>query len=246
MVIGKDMLYFAFVSSDTVVDSIPLAEILQIKKMGANTTNESPYHSKSLSLSHEASFKLLNHHFVRSIRLDTSPEGFNSGRTYYLQANTDDELELLIQKLSASVKDAIKRFEARSLLERSQKRARAIYNSRAFQYTAATFVLVVRGRAGGAVHPCPRPPPRHAPRAARTPRLGAAQARLGRRGAGPWRGRRGGTCGGRRRSTGPRRSPPPCPPRPSRPQHLTRRTRTAGDSQGDVLVKKLHHAARLS
>ena len=37
----------------------------------------------------------------------------------------------------------IRRFEARSTLERSQRRVRRVYNSPPFQYTAAGFVMVV-------------------------------------------------------------------------------------------------------
>ena len=127
------------------IDSIPLVEIVQIKKMGDDVRAESaPQYFKKPSFSVGSTFQTSAHQFLRSMRLDTDPEGYNSGRTYYLQANTDEELERLVQNLNMWTKKAKKRFEARSVLERSQRRARMIYNSLLFQCTTALFMLLVR------------------------------------------------------------------------------------------------------
>ena len=151
MVIGKDLLYFAFINKDSIVDCIPLAEIVQIKKMGTEPVPEGSNQRKHTSFSNEADFNLSAHDFIRSIKLDTDPDGYNSGRSYYVQFKTDEEFERLFFKLTTFTKDAIKRFEARSCLERSQRSFRILHNSAPFQYTAAAFVMAV-----GPSHPTPR------------------------------------------------------------------------------------------
>ena len=138
---AKDIIYFALLENDDIVDCIPLHEVLQIKQLGVDGGIESTLQRSKGSISNsQLSCDLLD----RALRIDTSPEGYNSGRTYYLQLGSDEECSRLSVNLAAYVKEAIKRFEAKTGLERSQARARALFNSTLFQCTAAFFITVVR------------------------------------------------------------------------------------------------------
>jgi hypothetical protein len=144
MVVGKDMIYFALLDADDVVDCIPLAEVLQVKKMGLDVPSEShpvPLHKKNSS--HPGVASDLNTEFHQTLRIDTKPDGYNSGRAYYLQISTEAEFSRLATSLTYYVKDAVKRFEAKSGLERTQAKVRKMFRSPAFQFTAAFFILAV-------------------------------------------------------------------------------------------------------
>jgi hypothetical protein len=134
-------MYFSLMENDNIVDCIPLFEVLLIKQLGVDGGLESTLQrSKGSITNSQLSCDLLD----RALRIDTSPDGYNSGRTYYLQLESDEECTRLATKMTAYVKDAIRRFEAKTGLERSQARARALFNSTMFQCSAAFFIITVR------------------------------------------------------------------------------------------------------
>ncbi len=145
------MIYFALLdddSTDHIVDSIPLNEIIQVKKLGVDGATESHQghlHRKHSSL-HLVGNAELSEGFHRTLRIDTHPEGYNSGRTYYLQIGSESEFSRLAISLVDYVKDAMKRFEAKSGLERIQSYFRKLFRSPSFQLTTAFFILAVRHR----------------------------------------------------------------------------------------------------
>jgi hypothetical protein len=146
LVIGKDMVYFALVDEEAVVDCIPLHEILQIKRMGLDGSTEqlNAIHSKGSFTPGASHLQLSSNLFVRTVKIETHPDGYNSGRTYYLQASSDEELTRFIGILTDYARDARKRYEAKSVLERSQTKVRKIFHSTIFQCGAAFFILAVR------------------------------------------------------------------------------------------------------
>jgi hypothetical protein len=139
MVIGHDMIYFTFLGDDAIVDCIPLAEILVVKKMGSDSSADQPQHTKSILGDQHLSSNI----FIRALRIETSPEGYNSGRTYHIQVSSDSEFSRLATSLVAYMQDAKKRFEAKTGLEKSQANVRRVFHSRVFQCTAAFFILLV-------------------------------------------------------------------------------------------------------
>ena len=146
MVVGKDMIYFALLDNDDVIDCIPLYEILLVKKMGSDAGNDlnlSNFHRKTSPHSGGGNEQLSSDGFHQTLRIDTKPEGYNSGRTYYLQIGSDAEFSRLAISLLYYVKDAIKRFEAKTGLERSQAKVRSLFRSPPFQFTASFFILAV-------------------------------------------------------------------------------------------------------
>jgi hypothetical protein len=149
MVVGKDMIYFTLSDADDVVDCIPLAEITQVKKMGSDAATE----SHQVSLQKKGSThphprggndQISSEGFHQTLRIDTKQEGYNSGRAYYLKISTEAEFLRLAISLTSHVKDAIKRFEAKSSLEKSQTKIRRLFRSPTFQFTAAFFILAVK------------------------------------------------------------------------------------------------------
>ncbi len=141
------MIYFALLDADDVVDCIPLAEITQVKKLGLDGVTEShqvvPFSKKSSSNPGAGSEHLSSEGFNRTLRIDTKPEGYNSGRAYYLQISSEAEFSRLAISLTCYVKDATKRFEAKTGLEKSQAKVRRIFRSPSFQFTASFFILAV-------------------------------------------------------------------------------------------------------
>jgi hypothetical protein len=140
MAVGKDVMYFALLDNDEIVDCIPLFEILHIKHLGVDGGLDSSLQRSRGSISNtQLSCDLLD----RALRIDTKPEGYNSGRTYYLQLASDEECARLAISLTTYVQDAIKRFEAKTGLERSQAKVRIVYNSTVFQCSASFFIIAV-------------------------------------------------------------------------------------------------------
>jgi hypothetical protein len=141
MVVGKDMMYFALLDNDDVVDCIPLAEITQVKKMGLDGVTE--YHQVPHKRSAVGNEQLSSDGFHQTLRIDTKPEGYNSGRTYYLQISKESEFSRLAISLAYLVKDAIRRFEAKTGLEKTQAKVRRLFRSAPFQFAASFFILAV-------------------------------------------------------------------------------------------------------
>ncbi len=146
MVVGKDMIYFALLDNDDVIDCIPLHEVTLVKKLGFDGGNEiiqENFQKKSLSHPGGGLEHLSSDGFLRTLRIDTKLEGYNSGRTYYLKISSETEFSRLAIDLAYYVKDAIKRFEAKTGLEKSQAKVRAMFRSPSFQFAAAFFILAV-------------------------------------------------------------------------------------------------------
>ena len=108
-----------------------------------NDLNLSNFHRKTSPHSGGGNEQLSSDGFHQTLRIDTKPDGYNSGRTYYLQIGSDAEFSRLAISLLYYVKDAIKRFEAKTGLERSQAKVRSLFRSPPFQFTASFFILAV-------------------------------------------------------------------------------------------------------
>lgn len=76
------MMIFAQMSDDVVVDKIPLTEIKQVQEMVNGDIGED----------HES--KLANQ--TTDLMVETLPEGYNSGRTYYLSAESATSCTVVI------------------------------------------------------------------------------------------------------------------------------------------------------
>ena len=111
--------------------------------------------------------------FVNAFQVATVQGGYNSGRSYYLQADSGQVKQRLIAQLTDLARAARKRAEETTWLRRIQERVRAVYVHRVFQSAAAFLILAVR-RAPR--RDPPRPP---APAPAPAPPKPRARLRLG-------------------------------------------------------------------
>jgi hypothetical protein len=78
---------------------------------------------------------------AHALQIQTSPEGYNSGRKYLLQTETDNERDQLVHYLKRLVKRTSK--ELISSFKRRQKHVKKIYNSNVVQSIAALLIFLV-------------------------------------------------------------------------------------------------------
>ena len=107
------------------VDSIPLKEVESVQEM-----------SKSKSSVDKAKFS-------NAFMITTIPEGNNDGRTYYLQANDEDECTRLAMLVTRMAQRAYRKAHSRSQIKAVQFFTRTIWESQPFQLASAVLILAV-------------------------------------------------------------------------------------------------------
>ncbi len=78
------------------------------------------------------------------LMIETHPDGYNSGRTYYLQAKSDASCQDIIKWLTQYSTDAHERAHAQSVLRQAKLRVLKAYRSKAFQRLVAILIILVR------------------------------------------------------------------------------------------------------
>ncbi len=81
--------------------------------------------------------------FLNAFVINTEAEGHNSGRTYYLQADSKDMCLDLVKTLKTRSKRARERAAAQTRIARLQLRVRKIFHSYWFQFMSATLIIAV-------------------------------------------------------------------------------------------------------
>jgi hypothetical protein len=167
MVWTQDLIFFAREADSTTVDTIPLNEILSVSAMSDTLSNGAKRSHSIMSImsqdedAMESALKTsekrendvvklgrlsssgLNGRLDRIFQIKTIAEGFNSGRTYYLEAESVPTRRSIVPQLDAAIKSSKQRAEARSVFERLQGRVKGIYNSNLFQGAMALFIILV-------------------------------------------------------------------------------------------------------
>ena len=105
------------------MDQIPLAEISRVNEMEAADE-------------HIAMAKDEN-----KLMIETHPEGYNSGRTYYLQAESKVSCQDKIQRLKQYSAAAFERAHAQSVFRQAQLRVLKFYRSIPFQRFIAFLII---------------------------------------------------------------------------------------------------------
>jgi hypothetical protein len=121
----SDMMYLTHVNEDVVMDQIPLAEITQVKEMEAADSGISKANNEN------------------QLMIETHPEGYNSGRTYYLQADSKASCQDKIKKLKQYRAAAYERAHAQSVFRQAQIRVLKVYESVIFQRLMAFLIILV-------------------------------------------------------------------------------------------------------
>ena len=122
----SDMVTFAQVDGEVVIDKIPLAEIESVRDMH-NIEDEDLEKSKHLN----------------QFMIETYSEGYNSGRTYYLKAESKDMCQQLITKLGQCSVRARERANAKTAFTLAQQHVGKVYSSAAFQNFFAFLIVAV-------------------------------------------------------------------------------------------------------
>ena len=84
-----------------------------------------------------------------TITIVTDHNGYNSGRKYYIQAQSDGDRRKIIATLSIKSKAAKKEKEAKGRMQRAKEKVAKLTRSKPFQYFFAILIVLVSP-------PCPR------------------------------------------------------------------------------------------
>jgi hypothetical protein len=141
----KYVIYLTSVSEYTVFDSIPLAEIASTQQVNEANRSE-PLAPSAPSQHRQSSIKSADSsqtRFQHALQLKTIPDGFNSGRTYYLQAASDEQCRAVCESISRLARRAREEAAATSRIRRAQAHVAAVYDSTPFQSAVALLIITV-------------------------------------------------------------------------------------------------------
>jgi predicted RNA-binding protein YlxR (DUF448 family) len=166
VVITKKGISFALMDHEDEIDFIPLAEVASIDQMcGAEDIEDNQAVSrdsnnrklKQKSLFGSSSAVSLNaieendeeekkntsRLFVNAFQIATVPDGYNSGRSYYLQADSSQLKQEVMTLLQELAKSARKKANETTWFRRLQLRVREVYVHWIFQTSAALLIIAV-------------------------------------------------------------------------------------------------------
>ncbi len=132
VVFTKNIIAFAYVGDNNMLDYVPLCEICGIDNLDHEVDQRG---SSTLQLE-----KAVN--ALHALQIQTVPEGHNSGRKYFLQADTELQRNELMTQLKSLVDRAST--ESISSFKRRQMVIKRVYNSNMVQSIAALLIVMVR------------------------------------------------------------------------------------------------------
>ncbi len=128
------------------VDYIPLSDvdyINEMKGLGESSLNLELFRDSEGAID-----------YMPTLQISTTLDGYNSGRAYYIQADSMEELARLKHIIQRNSKAAKKRVEARNLFRMWQLRTRKVYDSNLMQaFIALIIAAVMRGARPTRHHP---------------------------------------------------------------------------------------------
>lgn len=130
--ITKEVISFAFEGEEIEIDYIPLSDVDYVCEM--KDTGDTNLLG---DLSEEGSESL------PTLQIATTREGHNSGRAYYVQTDTFENLAELEALLQRNVNAAKQREEARNLFRLWQLRVRKVYEANLMQALIALIITAV-------------------------------------------------------------------------------------------------------
>jgi hypothetical protein len=133
-----EVIAFAKVGEETLLDAIPLAEVTSIEPMQSAEQKDVETSASDVENAFEVAVDYSN-----GIQIRTMNSGHNAGRKYYLQASSTEELVNILSELRSLTKVAVDRAEASSKWSKLQERVRVMYESSWFQGIAALLIISV-------------------------------------------------------------------------------------------------------
>ena len=156
VIASKDVIVFAKPDDggEHVIDAIPLFEVDQIcvaqygeDSIGLDDFNQG---SRKLDLEKKNANRCSNMSgdpnqvkFRNSFQIRTSVDGYNSGRTYYIKATSEEQCAEILTKLAASARASRQIKEAKTRFRASQERVREMYRSSICQGIVAAMIVAV-------------------------------------------------------------------------------------------------------
>ena len=108
------------------IDKIPLAEVKVVQEM-RTTQLEGDENSKH----------------VNELMIETHPDGYNSGRTYYLRAESRESCQEIVYTLSRYARKAHERTHTTPVFTHTRRFAGKVYRTSIFQNFFAFLIVAV-------------------------------------------------------------------------------------------------------
>ena len=143
--VTRDVISFTFASTDDLeIDRIPLYEIEFVSEMKEKMERRSSIIMNGVQSFADSHSQREASNSSFPLQISTIRGGYNSGRSYYIQADSKESREELILMFTKLAKSARKRHEAHNVFRRVQLLARSVYESFPFQTMVAALILAVR------------------------------------------------------------------------------------------------------
>ena len=141
MIITRTGVYFTLVDQNHVRDSIPLQDVTSVAIKMDNENFGSEDGDVAPARNEEAQSSVAPK--ASAFQIETSNEGYNSGRIYYIQAASPDICSSIVSMLKQYYQSAKAVALKRSEFEKSQQLTLGIYQSSWFQTVVTALILTV-------------------------------------------------------------------------------------------------------
>jgi hypothetical protein len=129
-----DVIAFAAVDEDTLLDAIPLSEVLGVESLDQkDVQQQQPQNNFEKTID-----------FTYAFQIRTLPDGENAGRKYFLRAESDEQVIIITKELAQLSRIAADKAASRSRWAKAQRIVRAVYTSDMVQSVAAMLIIGVR------------------------------------------------------------------------------------------------------
>ena len=156
IVYTKKIIAFANLHDEDVLDVIPMSEILIIREMSvineiADGSSEFNADTENEDVDNDGEIEGTETKNV--LQIETTPEGYNSGRPYQIQTKNSQDFRAIFEdltKLSAIARDEA---EKKSKFKKLQVRVGKVFNSNPMQQFLAIMIFGVRFRCALTTYP---------------------------------------------------------------------------------------------
>ena len=136
----KKIIAFSNMNDDAVIDVIPLHEVVMIRDMSLlNDIADDGSEFNGTATSDGESAESSKNQF----QIETSPQGYNSGRAYQVEANSAQNFRILLEDLAKLSAAAREEAEAKSKFKKTQERVGKVFNSDIVQRILAIMIFGV-------------------------------------------------------------------------------------------------------
>jgi hypothetical protein len=130
------------VNDDAVIDIIPLHEVLMIRDMSFynEIADDGSEFNVTATSDEEKSTAESN---KNQFQIETSPQGYNSGRVYLIEVNSAQRFRVLLEDLTKLSTTAREEAEAKSRFKKTQDKVGKVFNSDIVQRILAIMIFGV-------------------------------------------------------------------------------------------------------